>query len=119
MELLKMFELKILGYYLFFLLWYLPSFVWALTTASQPFRFVLQHQFGRTKFSITYNGQGAAFVYQAMQSLLKGFLVHNLHLFIVYFGVEKLEQSVTLSQLIIFYLSTNNARQEERIVKVM
>ena len=54
MELFNVFELKILGYYLefsappenfFFLLWYLPSFVWALTTASQAklFRFVLQH----------------------------------------------------------------------------
>ena len=73
MELFNVFELKILGYYLefsalpenfFFLLSYLPSFVWVLTTASQAklFRFVLQHLFGRTKFSVTYNGQGAAFV---------------------------------------------------------
>ena len=48
----------------FFLLWYLPSFVCALTTASQAklFRFVLQHLFGGTKFQVTYNGQGAAFV---------------------------------------------------------
>ena len=30
-----------------------------------------------------------------------------------------LEQSVKLSRLTIFYLSTNNARQEESIVKVM
>ena len=30
-----------------------------------------------------------------------------------------LEQSVKLSRLIIFYLSTNNVRQEERIVKVV
>ena len=73
MELFNVFELKILGYYLefsappenfFFLLSYLPNFVWALTTASQAklFRFVLQHLFGRTKFSVTYNGQGAVFV---------------------------------------------------------
>ena len=73
MALFNVFELKILGYYLkfsappenfSFLPWYLPSFVWALTTASQAklFRFVLQHLFGRTKFSVTYNGQGAAFV---------------------------------------------------------
>ena len=48
----------------FVFLWYLSSFVWALTTASQAklFRFVLQHLFGRTKFSVTYNGEGAAFV---------------------------------------------------------
>ena len=50
---------------------------------------------------------------------LKAFWFIIFTFFIVYFGVEKLEQSVTLSQLIIFYLSTNNARQEERIVKVM
>ena len=72
MELFNVFELKILGYYLkfsappenfSFLPWYLPSFVWAHTTASQAklFRFVLQQLFGRTKFSATYNGQGAAF----------------------------------------------------------
>ena len=30
-----------------------------------------------------------------------------------------LEQIVKLSRLIIFYLSTNNAQQEERIVKVV
>ena len=53
MELFNVFELKILDYYLefsralsenfFFLLSYLPSFVWALTTASQAklFHFVL------------------------------------------------------------------------------
>ena len=48
----------------FVFLRYLSSFVWALTTASQAklFRFVLQHLFGRTKFSVTYNGEGAAFV---------------------------------------------------------
>ena len=73
MELFNVFEWKILGHYLefsappenfFFLLLYLPSFVWALTMASQAklFRFVLQHLFGRTKFSVMYNGQGAAFV---------------------------------------------------------
>ena len=48
----------------FFLLWYLSSFVWALTAASQAklFRFALQHLFGRTKFSVSYNGQGLDFV---------------------------------------------------------
>ena len=74
MELFNLFELEILGYYLrvfrssreFLLppLIYLSSFVWALTTASQAklFRFAFQHLFGRTKFSVTYNGQGVAFV---------------------------------------------------------
>ena len=41
-------------------------------------------------------------------AIIKGFLVHNLHLFcIVYFGVEMLEQSVKLSRLIIFYFISN------------
>ena len=73
MELFNVFELKFLGYYLefsappenfFVLLWYFLSFVWVLTTASQAklFRFVLQHLFGLTKFLVTYNRQGAAFV---------------------------------------------------------
>ena len=54
MELFNVFEIKILSYYLefsflpenfFFLLLYLPSFVWAPATASQAklFRFFLQH----------------------------------------------------------------------------
>ena len=50
---------------------------------------------------------------------LKAFWFIIFTFFIVYFGVEMLEQSVKLSRLIIFYLSTNNARQEERIVKVV
>ena len=71
MELFNLFELKILGSYLEFSAlpeFFLPPLIlaelWALTTASQAklFCFVLQHLFGRTKFSVTYNGQGAAFV---------------------------------------------------------
>ena len=67
-------ELKILGYHLRvfrssreFLL--LPLILAELclganTAASQAkmFRFVLQQLFGRTKFSVSYNGRGAAFV---------------------------------------------------------
>ena len=74
MELFNVFELKILGYHLRvfrssreFLP--LPLILAELclganTAVSQAkmFRFVLQHLFGRSKFSVTYNGQGAALV---------------------------------------------------------
>ena len=43
----------------------------------------------------------------AMPSLLQGFLVHNLHFFIVYFGVEMFEKSVKLSGFIICYFMSN------------
>ena len=74
MESFNLFELKILGYYLRVLRssreFLLPPLILAElclgtnTTVSEAkmFRFVLQHLFGRTKFSVTYNGQGAAFV---------------------------------------------------------
>ena len=76
MESFNLFELKILGYYVYLRVlrssreFLLPPLILAElclgtnTTASEEkmFRFVLQHLFGRTKFSVTYNGQGAAFV---------------------------------------------------------
>ena len=57
-ELFNLFELKIQNFFL--LLWYLPGFVWAFIKVSQTKLFRLF--FGRTKFSVTYNGQGSAFV---------------------------------------------------------
>ena len=82
-------------------------------TASQAklFLFVHQHLFGRTKFSVTYNGQGAAFVLwvsiNQCHHFLKAFWFFSFTFFIVYFGVEMLEQSVKVSELIIFYFISN------------
>ena len=82
-------------------------------TASQAklFLFVLQHLFGRTKFPVTYNEQGAAFVLQVSINqcphYCKAFWFIIFTFFIVYFGVEMLEQSVKLNRLLIFYFISN------------
>ena len=82
-------------------------------TASQAklFLFVHQHLFGRTKFLVTYNGQGAAFFLwvsiNQCHHFLKAFWFFSFTFFTVYFGVEMLEQSVKVSELIIFYFISN------------
>ena len=81
------------------------------TTASQAklFRFVLQHLFGRTNFSVTDRVQPLFFKCLSSDAIITFSLSGSWSspFFVVYFGVEMFEQSVKLSRLIIFYFISN------------